>query len=480
MHTQVVMAVAHPVVPELMEHRRIQFPALVLAAAARAAARAARSTTGGVAGGAGGNGGGAIQLNFSQAFSMAGTGIITMNGLAGAAGGNGDWGFDEGAQSLTIPILGTYTVNENKYGAGGGGGGAGGGAGGLVYLNATSCTATMSMASGSIIRANGGNGGAGGAGGTVTNAVLGGAGADEAGVAGQGGGAGGGGQINISYPSCAYTNSATMTNAAGNRGDAETGGTAAGAGTLITTPLYNLVAGVIASSNSQAICTGGSVNLTGNSPASGACPTYQWYYSTTSATGPWTIVAAVTGTTPTSQNLGSTGALNQTTYYQRQDVSGSCTVVSNVITVTVVAQPVAGSLTPAPAAGNICTGGFVSVVAGPGSGGAGTITDVVQFSIDGGPWTAYTAGAQIATTGHNTISIQTFRTATGSNCSPSSANVVTWNIAAQPVAGVLTPTPAAGTICTGGNVSAVLAAGSGGSGTVADVLQYSLDGGTLE
>ena len=93
--------------------------------------------------------------------------------------------------------------------------------------------------------------------------------------------------------------------------------------------------------------------------------------------------------------------------------------VTDTVTWTISPQPVAGTLTPTPAAGTICTGVNVSAALTAGTGGNGTVADVLQYSLDSGTWNNYTSGTNIPTAGHNPISIQTYRTATGSNCNQS-------------------------------------------------------------
>ncbi len=97
------------------------------------------------------------------------------------------------------------------------------------------------------------------------------------------------------------------------------------------------------------ICTGGTFNLSVS--ASGTAPgalTYQWQ-SAPSATGPWTNVG-------TNMDAYMTSVLTTTTYYRvnvTQPTSG-CGTLSNVVPVTVVADP---SITAQPQAATICSGG---------------------------------------------------------------------------------------------------------------------------
>ena len=153
---------------------------------------------------------------------------------------------------------------------------------------------------------------------------------------------------------------------------------------------------------------------------------------------------------------------------------------SNIIKVTVTPVPVSGNLTPSPNATSVCNGALVSATATAGSGGTGTIADVLQYRYDGGAWQTYTSGTSLTTAGHVSVDIHTYRTATGTGCTTSTPVIVSWTIAAQPLSGTLLPSPAGGTICSGDLASATLIAGTGGAGTVTDVMQYRLDGGAWQ
>jgi gliding motility-associated-like protein len=155
-------------------------------------------------------------------------------------------------------------------------------------------------------------------------------------------------------------------------------------------------------------------------------------------------------------------------------VSGCDSVVTTILTVN--PQPTAGSLTPTPSLAAVCTGANVSAILTAGSGGAGVVTDSLLYSYDSGSWQPYTSGISLATVGHTSVDIQTYRTATGSGCATSGANFFSWIIAAQPAHGTLHASPAPGGICEGAAVSATLTPGTGGAGTTLDVTQYQFDG----
>ena len=113
---------------------------------------------------------------------------------------------------------------------------------------------------------------------------------------------------------------------------------------------------------------------------------------------------------------------------------GSCGTASDSKQLTVNTVPVSGTLTPTPAAGAVCSGTTVSATATAGTGGAGTVADVLQYRFDGNSWTAYTSGSSISTGTHSSVEIKTYRTATGSGCTTSTPVVVSWTVNPLPVA----------------------------------------------
>lgn len=159
-----------------------------------------------------------------------------------------------------------------------------------------------------------------------------------------------------------------------------------------------------------------------------------------------------------------------------------CTTDANTATWSVVPDPVSQTVNPNLPAGTVCEGQDLSATFSGGSGGAGTVTDVYQYSIDGGNnWLPYTAGSTISTTGHvgsSMIQIRTQRFATGPDCNPSSYNSVIWSVTASPIAQNIDPVIPAGDICLGASVSATFSGGSGGTGTITDVYEFSTDAGT--
>jgi len=194
-----------------------------------------------------------------------------------------------------------------------------------------------------------------------------------------------------------------------------------------------------ASSN---VCAGTTLTLTG--AASGGtdagCTIIEYQYSTdgtnwSTASTSIPSFSAVTGTNTIQarRNSCATGCTSSTAW-------------NTVATWTVVAQPVADNITPNVAAGNVCAGQSLSATFAGASGGAGTIADVHEFSINnGGSYSAYTGAISTASLVGQTVIIRTSRTANGTGCSTSAYKTVSWTVQS------ITTTPAiTGSYCAGG------------------------------
>jgi hypothetical protein len=165
----------------------------------------------------------------------------------------------------------------------------------------------------------------------------------------------------------------------------------------------NAIPSISASASPAAICLGDGSLLSANGAA-----TYVWM--------PGNLSGASINISP----------VISTTYTVIGTASGCSS--STTVDVTVNNQPASGTLTESPFSGMVCAGTDVSAIATAGFGGAGTISDILQYRYDGGTWIAYTSGSTLATTGHSTVDIQTYRTSSLSGCNSSAPVMVSWTI----------------------------------------------------
>ncbi len=235
------------------------------------------------------------------------------------------------------------------------------------------------------------------------------------------------------------------------------------------------VAPVIARSpDADTVCSSQTltINITTAGTGGAGTTTDQYRYSTNGGTT-WTSwstttpsFTAVTGTNLVQSRRTATG-------------TGCSTSSSNEVSWIVVDQPTAPTLTKDPGESDVCVGDVLTVTVTAGTGGTGTIEDQYRYSTDNGSnWTAWSTSIPsfAAVTGTNLI--QSRRTATGSGCSTSAINEVSWTVEAQPVAPALTKSPTDAAVCEGTTLTATITAGTGGAGTTADQYRYSTDGGS--
>jgi len=217
----------------------------------------------------------------------------------------------------------------------------------------------------------------------------------------------------------------------------------------ISTPVVN--AGTIA--NNLTICTGGNASLTSSADASGGFDgnfTYVWESSTNGTT--WTPISNTNSTVYGAVNL--TG----TTLYRRRatDCRGT-TAVSNVVTVTVVADPVVTVASAAPA-GAICVGGS-NLLTASATGGSGSIIYQWQQFVSGS-W-QFIAGQSASTYLASPAATTDYRVVVSTGVSGCNGN------AAQTVTVVADPTlqvTGSNVACNGASTGSATATLSGGTG----------------
>ena len=163
--------------------------------------------------------------------------------------------------------------------------------------------------------------------------------------------------------------------------------------------------------------------------------TYQWEESV-GCTDTWLNATAQVGESTTTLNFNPPALEGISSMCYRLKITDGCGNVgySDTKTYIIVPKPISQEIVQS-TEGPVCMGDEVSATFTGGSGGTGTVTDVYQFSIDGGvTWNLYTSGASILATeeGVNIIQIRTYRTATGSGCGSSTENVATWTVNPEP------------------------------------------------
>ncbi len=216
------------------------------------------------------------------------------------------------------------------------------------------------------------------------------------------------------------------------------------------------------------MCVGGIINLNGNpSGGTGVYVNHLWTGSTSPLSSTNIPDPVFSTAVPNSYAL----------TYTVTDANG-CSATDN-ITVVVAPEPVAPGLTKSPDEAVVCAGAALTVNVTPGSGGAGTIADEYRYSTNNGStWSIWSTSVPGFSSVVGTNTIESRRTATGNNCSTSSSNSVSWTVIADPVAPVISKSPADATVCAGATLTVtVTTPGSGGTGTNTDQYRYSTDNG---
>lgn len=229
-----------------------------------------------------------------------------------------------------------------------------------------------------------------------------------------------------------------------------------------------LVAGTIGAD--QTLCPGATpAPLTSTTDGGGGAGTltYQWESSTNNAT--WTAIADATSP------VYAPGALTTTTYFRRTVISASCgTVASNVVTLTVLPELVAGGIAANQA---ICAGTTPAPLTSTGAATGGTSTFTYQWesSLDNTTWTAI-LNATGDTFAPGTLTATTYfrRQVTSGTCGPVTSNVVTITVTPALTAGTVA---ADQTVCAGSTPAPLTSASAaaGGTGTIAYQWESSAD-----
>jgi len=166
-----------------------------------------------------------------------------------------------------------------------------------------------------------------------------------------------------------------------------------------------------------------SPGLLNNTPGGGTGTyTYQWQSSPDNST--WTNVSGAT-----SQDY-TPGSLTTTTYYRVNTTSNSVTITSNVTTVTVYPQLVAGSVTPTSATINYNTSPG-ALTGAASTGGNGSYAYQWQSSPDNSTWTNVSGATSQNYTPGNLTATTYYRRVTTSNSATANSNTSTITVYPQ-------------------------------------------------
>jgi len=205
------------------------------------------------------------------------------------------------------------------------------------------------------------------------------------------------------------------------------------------------------------ICVGGTTELSSTLSDGTGTPTYTWEYYNGSS---WSTVSNGTPTGTSYSNADtdelSISGVSVTGNHQYRllvgmDGDGCASTQTAGLAYSVASDPVAKTISESPIEGTIiCQDGIVSAGFNGGSGGAETIEDHYQYSVNGGTdWHSYTPGSSINASeyGTNYMRFRTYRTATGDGCETSSYNTKQWTVVENPQAPTATKIPNTETVC---------------------------------
>jgi hypothetical protein len=252
---------------------------------------------------------------------------------------------------------------------------------------------------------------------------------------------------------------------------------------------------VVSVSNST-ICAGGSTIVNSTLSGGTGTPTYTWQFwagSTWESVSNGTPVGATySGQTSNTMTIAGTTVIGTHRYRLQVTMDGlDCNTATSEGTFTVVANPSLSALSYTNP--SICVGG-TTTVSSTLTNGVGTPTYTWQY-YNGSIWGTVANGTPagsvytnqstnaLTITGATAIGNHQYRlnvSMSGNGCSAAQTAGVTYQVTADPVAQTISESPIEGTIiCAGGLVSAGFNGGSGGTETIVNHYQYSINGGTL-
>ena len=214
---------------------------------------------------------------------------------------------------------------------------------------------------------------------------------------------------------------------------------------VTVTYLPSLVGNAITCPAVTTFClSGDAAEIVGSIPTGGnGTYTYQWEVSDDNQN-----FSPIDGATSANFNP---SAVNATTYFRRKAMSGDCSIISNVCTITIQGSISGNSLT-APSPTSFCASGNPGNIVGSelNSAGTATTTYMWEFTTDGNEWFSI-QGATAASYDPATINTTTSyrRVAQRGTCNSGASNVVTFTVNPLPVITI----PAAVQRCGPGTVS---------------------------
>lgn len=216
-----------------------------------------------------------------------------------------------------------------------------------------------------------------------------------------------------------------------------------------------LKGGTIQSAQDVTACVGYRTSITASDATLG-CPVYSYLWEVSSNNGTTYSPAGSTtlNITPSFPTAG--------TFIYRLKYTDSNGIIaySDTKKITINPDPISQTIVPSPNSTTVCAGTDVSATFTGGSGGAGTVVDVYEYSTNTGTsWQAYSPGTAISTaglSGTDIVQIRTRRTATASlGCNNGAFVIYKWSVNPLPT---ITGTSA---VCVGSSITLT------GSGTPA-------------
>lgn len=240
------------------------------------------------------------------------------------------------------------------------------------------------------------------------------------------------------------------------------------------------------------VCSGGSASLTSTASGGSGSFTYRWQYSADGSTGWANVVNGTpagityvggTGTTLTVSGNGTEANISK--YYRlvlsSTTISVGCDAISSTAEISTVADPIINL--PTPTSQTVCQNGAPTDLSTSASGGTASAYTYNWYrngsnSTSGGTLVGSGINYTAVTSAIGTLYYYSIVTQPESGCAATTASTASVTVVTLPSSGTLSKTPNVTTVCEGQTVSATATAGSGGTGTITDYLEYRTDAGS--